>query len=630
MSYAVDLKNFKLIPNLGLYRTKIIKNYLEILDSVQGQKALILDNTLCYSLELILPFSVMKEHGISYTKFLRTHQGVIPFNKLIYIVRSDPSLMKILANHILNQETIKHNSDQLNSTHISEGSSTKEIKEENNENGIQKEKQIQDKEEKEFFVYFVPNITQTCEALLEKFGVSGSINYGNFNLGLIPYDQDVYSLSNELCFQQLISDDITPLTNITNSLIELQSFIGVIPNICYAGKYSKILTKMLLRKRKENELDDSIPPQIEHLFLIDRNLDLITPMATPLNYEGLIDHLYEINETMLQCDTKIFRKPITDKPTTRIQCNCNDKFFIKVRDLHITKIYNTIKNVVDELENAKNVKEHSKTLTQLSNHLLYLKQLKMQEKSIILHYDIVQNIRELTQNSRFFTRRLNAELSLLIVDENCINYIEELIFKNNDIVSTLKLLCLHSMITNGYKVKKYNFLINQIIQTYGYEHMHTILSLQKLGMFTKMDNKKNKKKFDTLRQSLNLINEKYENNLDITYIHSGVAPIIPRMAQMLFTKGWNALNEIINPLLTVDTGKEKQSISQSATRVNENKIEKPICLIFFVGGATFSEISALRFLNKHSKTRVHFVIGNSHITNGSKIIRDCFLKEDNF
>ena len=50
------------------------------------------------------------------------------------------------------------------------------------------------------------------------------------------------------------------------------------------------MTDIILRKRREmSENECQITPLIDNLVLIDRNVDLITPLLTQLTYEGLID-----------------------------------------------------------------------------------------------------------------------------------------------------------------------------------------------------------------------------------------------------------------------------------------------------------------------------------------------------
>lgn len=55
---------------------------------------------------------------------------------------------------------------------------------------------------------------------------------------------------------------------------------------------------MMLRMRRELDgQEPQITPQIDNLVIIDRTVDLLTPMLTQLTYEGLIDELYGINNS---------------------------------------------------------------------------------------------------------------------------------------------------------------------------------------------------------------------------------------------------------------------------------------------------------------------------------------------
>ena len=52
---------------------------------------------------------------------------------------------------------------------------------------------------------------------------------------------------------------------------------------------------MILRMRNEMEQEESIVvPEIDSLILIDRQVDMITPVMTQLTYEGRIDELFSI------------------------------------------------------------------------------------------------------------------------------------------------------------------------------------------------------------------------------------------------------------------------------------------------------------------------------------------------
>ena len=55
---------------------------------------------------------------------------------------------------------------------------------------------------------------------------------------------------------------------------------------------------MMVRMRRELGTDDNpIPPEIDQIILLDRAVDLITPMCSQLTYEGLIDEVYSIQNS---------------------------------------------------------------------------------------------------------------------------------------------------------------------------------------------------------------------------------------------------------------------------------------------------------------------------------------------
>lgn len=51
---------------------------------------------------------------------------------------------------------------------------------------------------------------------------------------------------------------------------------------------------MLRMKREFAGIQNQILPVFDTLLLLDRNIDLLTPLATQLTYEGLIDEIYGI------------------------------------------------------------------------------------------------------------------------------------------------------------------------------------------------------------------------------------------------------------------------------------------------------------------------------------------------
>ncbi len=72
----------------------------------------------------------------------------------------------------------------------------------------------------------------------------------------------------------------------------------------------KIITEQIFRMRRElpQNQEPQITPKIDNLILIDRTVDMITPMMTQLTYEGLIDEIFGIKYSK-----KLSKKPKCSK-----------------------------------------------------------------------------------------------------------------------------------------------------------------------------------------------------------------------------------------------------------------------------------------------------------------------------
>ena len=76
--------------------------------------------------------------------------------------------------------------------------------------------------------------------------------------------------------------------------------------ISYFGQHTQVYTdvatfsqhvvEMMLRMRREMAgQEPQITPQIDSLLILDRSVDLLTPLLSQLTYEGLIDEIFGIH-----------------------------------------------------------------------------------------------------------------------------------------------------------------------------------------------------------------------------------------------------------------------------------------------------------------------------------------------
>ncbi|GAC94150.1 ATP binding protein [Pseudozyma hubeiensis SY62] len=165
--------------------------------------------------------------------------------------------------------------------------------------------------------------------------------------------------------------------------------------------------------------------------------------------------------------------------------------------------------------------------------------------------------------------------------------------------------------------------------------------------------------FASVRRSLRLINDDVDERApaDISYVYSGYAPLSVRLVQAVAQKealldvsrsdptlrrtvkprahpivGWRGFEDTINQLpgATFDEVQSASSISNADAQ--STSLSPPTdpdaittTLVFFLGGVTYTELAALRFMNKQTRNR-RFVVATTNTISGNKMMRD--LAED--
>lgn len=86
---------------------------------------------------------------------------------------------------------------------------------------------------------------------------------------------------------------------VAQAIVSLEDLYGRIGRVTGKGPVVKqvwdLVSKISLEPRKPSSKANRNYKTIDHLVLIDRSVDLMTPMATQLTFEGLIDELFGID-----------------------------------------------------------------------------------------------------------------------------------------------------------------------------------------------------------------------------------------------------------------------------------------------------------------------------------------------
>ncbi len=94
----------------------------------------------------------------------------------------------------------------------------------------------------------------------------------------------------------------------------------------------------MLRMRKQvgSETFNSVP-EINTLILIDRKVDMITPMVTQLTYEGLIDELFGIKNNLFMPEFACV-PDLSPSTKPKVLLNSQDSIYDHIRDLNQVRV----------------------------------------------------------------------------------------------------------------------------------------------------------------------------------------------------------------------------------------------------------------------------------------------------
>lgn len=156
----------------------------------------------------------------------------------------------------------------------------------------------------------------------------------------------------------------------------------------------------------------------------------------------------------------------------------------------------------------------------------------------------------------------------------------------------------------------------------------TLNNLDKLGLLQKQEGKS---PWDTIKNKLELINfdMDIENSMYDTHsVHAGYAPLSVRIIEEAHSKrGWKGIEHLLN-LLPGPHVEKKQVGAMGMTflfLLISIEPQKKVILIFFIGGVTNAEISAIRYLAEHESTRDRqYVIATTKLINGNTFIQSLF------
>ncbi|KAI7840820.1 hypothetical protein COHA_005466 [Chlorella ohadii] len=453
----------------------------------------------------------------------------------------------------------------------------------------------------DFSLLLMPRRSAVAEQLLEEQGILGDVAIRDLPLDWVPLDEDLLSLELPGAFKELTVDrDRSSLFYVARALHGLQQQWGTIPHVKGKGDAAAAVQRIMSRMRAEQGRDAPAAGTdgIDTLILLDRTVDMATPMCTQI--AGL---------------------------------NSSDAVFRETRDRFYVGARRWLNETLRTIQQFRDQGMHSADINQLRG---FVAELKEKFVRLPLHSGLVEQLAAAIQAPGFVARQ---QIEAGLLDEaDEMAAIEDLIYQGEGALPVLRLLLLYCAVHGGIPKRHFDNLRRDILNTYGHQHLLTLTSLAKAGLLQRREGRRSA--FPAAKQQLRLLLQEGEaidesDPKDIHYAFAGYAPLSVRLVQQaLSAQGWAGIESLLQQLPgaqfelvqgTDDQGlptERRQGASkaaaESAAALAAGQRRK--VLVVFIGGVTYAEVSALRFLSQKGLCNCDFVVASTAVCTGSSLL----------
>ena len=456
-------------------------------------------------------------------------------------------------------------------------------------------------------IIFIPGETYEIIEYMMNNDLTQKYKILNFNVYLLPIDNDLLSLEKENCFKEIYVDkNLTTISELANAFVKLETCFGKVKHKYIKGDNSKTFENLVLEKEKENDIKTT--DEILGMIVLDRSVDFLTALTTNYTYEGLIDDFFGINLGTIKIKES-FIKDIPNKAKT----NTNEKlvlysltsfdnnFYSQIGYMHyldvnqylikITDYYQKIATK-DQEKTKTTFADIEKTASELKTFIGEIKGPLFANKNILYH--IISNI----SDSKYIQYIRNEQILLTgELPPNLHLYYEDYICDKRDLNKILKLMVIESLTQGG--IQNYNEIKRDILNIYGYQYIFLFRDLEHLGWLKEKTYIKNLIDISYVQicEKLQLVNMNYNEKKveDCSFVMSGFCPISLKLIEKGVKGKWNTIQDVI-----------KRMPGEISFPFDESEISKPTkevntIFLVFIGGVTYTEIEGVRFLNRKFK-----------------------------
>ena len=549
--------------DLSIFKDHLEQTFLDKLDSLQDiEKLIVLAKPCLHQINYITKFDKVKKRKIEKIEILgeATSETYEKTPLIIYIIPPEIKYLKIIETHL---------------------------------------SKIKNKTLKQFYVIFIPQITNECQSYIKSTSLNFYLKTDNLNIDMYLIDKDILSLEeNSSLFDLYVKEDLNLLSIMAKCVIKIEAIFGKIKYRYYKGSLAKKLNHLIINEENSFNLEENNDINNNTdigCIILDRTVDTITPFCSNFVYEGLLDEYFGINLNSIKISTKILEKEKDEQ--IKIDLSENDTFYTNIKDYNFSKIRVFLPNRLTEhskiLEEGKKKVED---LKKIQENLEKVRLIKEERSSLTTHINLADYIAK-KQKNPLSNNYLIMEQSILAGDisNEIYEFIDNEMTKKSEEYNILKILCLICCLKNGIKSKYYDQYKRDFLQIYGFEELFLWNNLEKVNMLKPQESSNY---YNEIEKKFKLIYEDVDLNEpnDISYSYSGYAPISVRLIEKAITKGWKSIEDVLYKLPgDYDFPKDEKKLLLANN--------PQIILVVYIGGITYGELSAIRYLNSKMKNK---------------------------
>ena len=257
---------------------------------------------------------------------------------------------------------------------------------------------------------YLPQPTAIVQKMIKDLRLTAAPNVSVhlLQIDIFPLETDVLSIGYLDAVKELIVENTpSPLvTTVARSILKLQDVCGKIPRVQSYGPMGEEVVRKLLNLSVDEYLAAKDCPEEESgpvssdgyvasMIIFDRKVDMVTPMTSPLTYEGLLDDVVGIDCGFVAVDVDTINPEDKEESTNEdvgvvtLGVNASDTLYAEVRNQHVEKFGSFLQN------QAMALRESHTNFTD-----------KGKKKDLSEIHQFVKNIPVFTQNLRSASRNV--------------------------------------------------------------------------------------------------------------------------------------------------------------------------------------------------------------------------------